>query len=396
MVCAGVASHAAEARERWVGAWACSPQLVEPNNRPPPPGLNGATLRQRVRVSLAGRNIRVRLSNAFGDTAVTLASVHIARAVNGSAIERESDHALTFGGLASVTIPAGAPIISDELFFPIAALSDVAITIHFRDTPRDITGHPGSRTTSYLQAGDFVAAPDLPEAARTDHWYFINGIDVRAEQPAAAAIVVLGDSITDGRGSTTNGNDRWPDRLARRLQSDPATAHIAVLNHGIGGNRLLRDGLGPNALARLDRDVLAQTGVRWLIVLEGVNDLGTAVGARAKNEPFASARDVIAGYEQIIARAHARGLLVYGATIMPFAGFGLYDRPESEADRQAVNTWIRTSGSFDAVIDFDAAVRDVDSPPHLAAAYDVGDHLHLNPAGYARMAEAIELTLFRD
>ena len=226
-----------------------------------------------------------------------------------------------------------------------------------------------------------------------DHWYFIAGIDVLTA-PSAGAIAVLGDSITDGRGSTTNGNDRWPDILARRLQADKRTFEVAVINLGIGGNRLLRDGLGPNALARLDRDVFSQPGVRSLVILEGVNDIGTAASARVKGEPAATASDVIFALGQIVARARAHGIRVYGATIMPFEGFRAYDTPEAEADRQAVNAWIRGSGRFDGVIDFDRVTRDPDRPSRLSAAVDGGDHLHLSPAGYRTMAEAIDLTLF--
>jgi lysophospholipase L1-like esterase len=235
----------------------------------------------------------------------------------------------------------------------------------------------------------------LADAVLVDHWYFLAGVEVLA--PASAgAVVVLGDSITDGRGSTTNGNDRWPDVLARRLQETPATTGVAVLNAGIGGNRLLRDGLGPSALARLDRDVLAQPGARWLIVLEGINDIGTASGARAKGEPGATADDIIAAYGQIIDRARAKGLRVYGATIMPFEGFTYagYYTSEAEADRQRVNGWIRTSGRFDAVIDFDAVTRDPAQPARLSPAVDGGDHLHPSAAGYRIMGEAVDLKLF--
>jgi lysophospholipase L1-like esterase len=235
-----------------------------------------------------------------------------------------------------------------------------------------------------------VSAPDLPQATKIDRWYFINGIDVFTEA-SAGSIVVLGDSITDGRGSTTNGNDRWPDQLSRRLQA--AKIQIGVLNQGIGGNRLLRDGLAQNALARFDRDVLAQTGVKWLIVLEGVNDLGTRLKARETNASWATAADTIQAYSQIITRAHAHGIKVYGGTITPFLG-SFYSAPDTEADRQTINAWIRTSGSFDAVVDFDKAVRDPAHPDHLLPAYDTGDHLHLNPRGYQAMANAIDLNLF--
>ena len=377
-----------------MGTWAASPQLTEEANLPPPPGFVDATLRQIAHVSIGGKTLRVRFSNAFGRTALTLRSARIARSAGGSAILPSTDRALTFGGRPSVTIPEGALAVSDALDFELPPLSEVAITVSLKGVPVEVTGHPGSRTTSYLQAGEAASAPDLPAAARVDHWYYVNGIDVTADG-AAGAVAILGDSITDGRGSTTNGNDRWPDNLARRLQARPETARVAVLNHGIGGNRLLRDGLGPNALARLDRDVLAQPGVRWLIVLEGINDIGTRVAARAKGEPAATAEDIVAAYEQIIARAHARGLRVYGATILPFEGASNYFTPDGEADRQKVNHWIRTSGRFDAVIDFDAATRDPERPERLAPAVDGGDHLHPSAAGYRVMAEAVDLALFR-
>jgi len=269
------------------------------------------------------------------------------------------------------------------------------VTAYVRGAPADVTGHPGSRTTSYLQAGNAVAATDLPAAARVDHWYFLSGIEVRAGR-SAAAVAILGDSITDGRGSTTNGNDRWPDNLARRLQANPATREVAVLNQGIGGNRLLQDGLGPNVLARLDRDVLAQAGVRWLIVLEGINDIGARVRARERGEPWATAQDVIAALEQIVVRAHARGIRAYGATILPYEGATSYFTVDGEADRQAVNAWIRASGVFDGVIDFDAATRDRERPSRLSPAVDGGDHLHPSAAGYRIMADAVDLGLFAE
>jgi lysophospholipase L1-like esterase len=377
----------------WTATWATAPQLTEVANLPPAPGFVDCTLRQVVHVSLGGKTLRVRLSNAFGRSALTLLSVHIARSAGGGTILAGSDRALRFGGAETVTIPEGAPAVSDPVDFDLPPLSDVAITLRLRDAPAEVTGHPGSRTTSYLQPGDAVSSPDLSAAVRVDHWYFLAGIDV-VTTSSAGAVAILGDSITDGRGSTTNGNDRWPDILARRLQADKKTSEVAVLNLGVGGNRLLRDGLGPNVLARLDRDVLSQPGVRSLVILEGVNDIGTAASARIKGEPAATAGDVIFALGQIVARARAHGIRVYGATIMPFEGFRAYDTPEAEADRQAVNAWIRGSGHFDAVIDFDQVTRDPDRPARLSAAVDGGDHLHLSAAGYRRMAEAIDLALF--
>ena len=380
---------------RWVGTWACAPQLAEPANRPPAPGLAGSTLREIVRVSVGGRSVRLRISNAFGDAAVSIASVHIAHSAGGGAIAPGSDRALAFGGAPAVTIPPGGAVASDAADFDLAPLSDLAITILFTGAPRGITAHPGSRTTSFLQGGDFVAAPSLPDPVRTDHWYFIEGVGVLAGDASEGAVVILGDSITDGRGSTTNGNDRWPDRLAWRLESDPSMPRVAVLNEGIGGNCLIRGGLGPTALARFDRDVLSQDGVRWLVVFEGVNDIGGSAAAAARGGRPSVAAGIIGAYGQFIGRAHARGLRVAGATITAFGGFSRYFTPESEAARQQVNRWIRARGNFDAAIDFDAATRDPQEPSRLAAAYDSGDHLHLNPAGYDRMARAVDLGFFR-
>lgn len=379
----------------WVGTWAAAPQLTEPGNLPPPPGFADTTVRQVVRVSIGGDRLRVRFSNAFGRTPLTLHAARIARPAPAGAIQPGSDRALTFQGRTSVAIPEGALVVSDPVDFPVLPLSDLAVSVHVRDARADVTGHPGSRMTSYLQAGDAVSSLELPAAVRVDHWYFVSGVEVLTDR-SGGAVAILGDSITDGRGSTTNGNDRWPDNLARRLQAASPTRPVAVLNLGIGGNRLLRDGLGPNALARLDRDVLSQPCVRWLIVFEGINDIGTRSGAAAKGEAAATADDIIAAYEQIVARARARGIRVYGATIMPFEGFGYADyyTPENEAIRARVNAWMRTSGVFDAVIDFDAVTRDPERPSRLAASVDGGDHLHPSVGGYRIMADAVDLGLF--
>jgi len=390
---AAVPAPSQDQAERWVGTWASSAQLADPAQAGPTAGFPDTTLRQCVRVSIGGSRVRVRFSNAFGTTPLTLTKAHVALSAGGGAIRPETDRPLTFGGRASVTVPPGALMVSDALEFELRPLSEVAVTVHLKGAPKEITAHPGSRTTSYLRAGDAVAAIELAASVKVDHWYFLNGIDVLAGS-AWAAVAVLGDSITDGRGSTTNGNDRWTDHLARRLQSDERTRGIGVLNQGIGGNRLLRDGLGPNALARLDRDVLAQTGVRFLIVLLGVNDIGTRKAASERGEPAASVEDMIGAYEQIILRARTHGIRVYGATISPFDGFAPYFTAEAEAARQAINTWIRTSGRFDGVVEFDGALRDLEWPSRLRAEADGGDHLHPGPAGYRLMGEAVDLGLF--
>lgn len=369
----------------WIGTWETSPQLTETRNLPPAPGLADNTLRQIVKVSIGGEKLRARFSNAFGTSPVVLNSVHLALSAGGSAIETNSDQALTFLGQPSATIPAGGSILSDPFDFHVAPLSSLAVTIHFGDTSQDVTGHPGSRTTSYVQTGDAVSAAELPAAVTTQHWYILNGIDVQVDRPKGA-VIALGDSITDGRGSGTDKNDRWPDELMLRLQSDEPG--IAVLNEGIGGNCVLRGGLGPTALSRFNRDVLSQCGARWLIILEGVNDIGGS-------HDTAVATNLIAAYRQMIQQAHAQHILVFGATILPFGG-SFYDSPGHEAAREAVNNWIRTSNAFDAVIDFDAAIRDPQNPSHLVSTADSGDHLHPNETGYRMMAGAIDLELFKN
>ena len=387
-----------ESRLYWVGSWAASQQLPEPQNSLAPEDLRDATLRQIVHLSLGGGTVRVHLSNAFGTAPLHLGSIHIARPVSSSSpvIDPATDKALSFQGRSEVTIPAGAEFISDPVDYPVAPLSDLAISIRFDDPPAQQTGHPGSRATSYLVHGDLVSAADLPGAKRIDHWYQLAGVDVMAP-PDGASVVVLGDSITDGHGATTNGNDRWTDVLARRLQHAPAFRNVGVLNQGIGGNHLLTDGLGPNALARFDRDVLVQPGARYLIVLEGVNDLGglTRTGEVGPSEHAAFVQGLLAAYQQIIARAHTHGIEAIGATILPYAGSNYYHPgPANEVDRQTVNEWIRAPGHFDAVIDFDQVTHDPAHPDRLLPTFDSGDDLHPSPAGYAAMANAVPLSLF--
>jgi lysophospholipase L1-like esterase len=387
------AKPSAVEKQPWVRSWVSAQQLTEPHNLPPAPGLAGHTLRQIIRPTLAGKRLRAAFSNQYGEAPLTITAARVARSTGDSAIDPASDRALTFGGAPSVTVLPGLMMFSDEIPFDVSVTENLAVTILVERIPTNVTGHPGSRTTSFMQEGSVVSEPELPQAQRVDHWYLLSSIDVTAD-PAAGAIVVIGDSITDGRGSTTNQNDRWPNLLAARLQANPGTQHLSVLNQGAGGGRVLRDGLGTSALARFDRDVIAVPGVRWLVIFEGVNDLGTAVGARAKGDKAATAEDLIAAFRQMILRAHSHGIRVIGATIMPFDGFTSYFTPESEADRQAVNAWIRTSGELDGVIDFDAITRDPAQPSRLSAAVDGGDHLHPSAAGYRIMAEAIDLGLF--
>ncbi len=376
---------------KWVGTWGTAQQLVEPHNMPPAPGLSNNTVRQIVRVSIGGNRLRMRFSNEFSSAPVIIKEAHIAASAGGSAIDTETDRAMLFDGKPSVAINPGSTATSDPLTFPLKPCSDIAISIYFGNTPPDVTGHPGSRTTSYIRSGDMVTAVNLPDAAQTDHWYIIDGIEVLA-QDTAKAVVVLGNSITDGRGSGTNRQDRWPDELARRFQENTGTSNIAVLNMGIGGNCVLRDCLGPAAVTRFENDVLEQNnGVHWLIILEGINDIGQAEGKEGAEDV---AKNLIAAYEQMIDIAHERGILVYGATLLPFGG-SFYDNKWRESARQTVNNWIRSSGRFDAVIDLDRALRDPANPVHMLPAADTGDHLHPNETGHRMMAEAIDLKLFQ-
>ncbi len=382
----------------WVATWGASQQIPEPSNELPLEDLGDGTVRQIFHLSIGGAALRVHLSNAFGTEALRFTSVHVARPLSTSspAIDPSSDQLLTFAGKPDVFVPPGSEFISDPINLKVVPLSDIAVTFHLDAPPSRESSHPGSRATSYYVHGDAVGAATFTEPKHVDHWFQISEIDVQVP-PEGGAVVVLGDSITDGHGATTNGNDRWTDVLAARLQSSPQTRNIGVSNQGIGGNNLLVDGLGPNALSRFDRDVLAPAGVRWLIVFEGVNDLGGL--ARTAEVPpadhAAQVERVLAAYRQMIERAHAHNLRVLGATITPYVGSDYYHpSPTSEADRQAVNQWIRAAGHFDGVIDFDAVVRDPNHPDHLLPDFDCGDHLHPSPAGYKAMAEAIPLTIF--
>jgi len=378
----------------WVATWGCAPQLTEPNNLPPVP-LAGSTLRQFVHTSVGGKELRIRFSNIFGTDSVTIHTAHLALAAGkGSAgsgdINPATDKSLTFQGSAEMVIPRGESVLSDPVDFVLPALADVAVSIYFGDiSATTITGHPGSRSTSFIVASNAVSAPSLPAAKKTAHWYLITGIEVQCER-SGESIVVLGDSITDGRGSTTDGNNRWPDMLARRLSTNALTANVSVVNMGIGGNGIF-GGLGPAAVKRFDRDVLEQSGVRYFILFEGVND----IGGRESN--MATATNLANAYAQMASQAKARGIRAYGATITPFGGSGYYSELH-EQERQYVNAWIRSNTVFDGVIDFDAAVRDPVTVTNFQAAYHPGlnanDWLHLNPAGYNAMGNAIDLNLF--
>lgn len=373
----------------WVGTWATSQQLVEPHNNPPEPGLSNNSLRQIFRISIGGDSLRFHFSNEFSKNPVTLKKVAVALSTGGSSIDESSARILTFAGKTEITMEAGKALVSDPVAMHVNARTDLAITIYFGNTSPDVTGHPGSRTTSYILTGDKLLSADFNNAIPTDHWYVIAGADVMA--PAeAGAIAILGNSITDGRGSGTNKQNRWPDVLAERLLKNPATQDVAVLNHGIGGNCVLRPCLGPSAIDRFDSDVIRQRGVRWLIILEGVNDLG-----QTPSDSVAGmvAEKLIEAYSKMIDKAHQHGIKVYGATILPF-GKSFYYADHREAARNKVNEWIRNSGRFDAVIDFDKAMQNPGEPLTLLPDAHTGDYLHPNEKGYVLMAEAVDLKLF--
>lgn len=391
-----VSSGGASARNcDWRPAWTSAQMVPGGDNRLISGALTDASLRQIVRVSAGGQRIRIRISNAFGTAPLTLRGASVARPVRvgGSAVQPATLMPLRFGGRVGVAVPAGSDWLSDPVEMPVAAFDDLAVTLHVANEPGEQTSHPGSRTTSWRTSGDATRDPAMAGAVTTEHWFNLSGVEVEA-CARAGAVVVLGDSITDGRGSTTNGNDRWPDLLARRLAADRRTSGMAVLNQGIGGNRVLADGLGPSALARLDRDVLALAGVTDLILFEGVNDIGTLSRAERPTPADADALfDALTGaYAQIVARSRARGLRVHGATITPFGASDYYHAtPLIEGLRTRVNAWIRTPGHFDGVIDMDRVVADAARPDRLAAAFDTGDGLHPNPAGFARMAAAVPI-----
>ncbi len=391
-------AHDADHRKDWVGTWGASQQTLEPPFIAANPAqFSNQTIRQIVPLSMGGKTLRLRLSNEFGRTPLRVGEVRVAQQLAGASILPGSDRVVTFGGQVNVTIPAGAPMLSDPIPMRVEALSNLVVSLYLPDTVMVNTFHSLGLQTSYVSSpGNFTAAITPPVASTSTSWFFLSGVSVKADS-RSAAIVALGDSITDGFASTVDANRRWPNVLAARLQAHRRYQDVAVVNQGISGNRTLHDLIGPNALARFDRDVLATPGARWLIVLEGINNIGIP-GAFGLAAEQVSAADIINGHRQLIARAREQGLKIYGATLTPFEGttFPGYYTAAGEAKRQAVNAWIRSSGEFDAVIDFDRALRDPANPGRMLPAYDSGDHLHPNDAGYQAMANAVDLRLFRN
>ena len=398
----------------WIDTWASMPQLTEPANLPPAPFNQtgavfvNATVRQTLHMTVGASQIRLKISNAFGLTNLPITAVTVALPVNGTAgihqVQASTLQKVTFSGRSDISIPNGALAVSDPINFKIKPQSMLTVSIYLAtgQTTNSITSHPGSRTTSWWQFGDAVSAPALtvsdPKAQSAAHWYFVSAVEAWVPR-STGTLALLGDSITDGRGSTTDQNNRWPDQLLARLQKNPRTRNIAISNLAAGGNRILADGLGPNALGRVERDILAHPGVKYVLVFEGVNDIGTA--APTADAQAAVYSGLTQAYAQIVTRIHAFGLPVFGATITPFSAPANftgqpYSDPEREKTRQKVNKWIRESGVFDEVLDFDAVLRDPAEKSRLRGEFDSGDYLHPNVRGYQEVAERFDVGVFEE
>jgi lysophospholipase L1-like esterase len=405
------------AQEHWVATWAASPQAsrfnfplprpastapVAPANSdpspnqapifPPPPSFKNQTIRMIVRSSIGGRRVVVHLSNAYGSEPLHIGAAHIALRDKDSAIVTATDRPLSFGGKPTCTIPSGAEMLSDPIDFEVPKLGDVAVSVYVPAESASPTTHfTGLHNTYISKEGDFSGAPAIGDATTRQSWFWLSEIDVAAERDASL-IVAFGDSITDGATSTPDTDHSWPSLLAKRLAANKATANVAIVNEGISGNRLLADGAGVSALARFDRDVLSQPGVKWIIVLEGINDIG--ISSMGGPGGPVTADDLIGAQKQLIERAHMHGIKIAGATLTPYQGATYYS-DSGEATREALNQWIRTSKAYDAVIDFDQVTRDAASAKQIRADYNIRDHLHPNDAGYQAMADAVDLSWFR-
>jgi len=381
---------AAAQPDHWVGSWATSPVALA--NSSDKFGASDTTFREIVHISLGGSSVRIIVSNEFGLDSLTIGAAGIAPSTGGGAIDTASGGALTFSGRPSVTIPPGALAVSDPINLKVPALSDLAVSLFVPQQPmRQVSIHNFADQTSYEVSGNAVSDKTIESPEKIYSWPFLKGVDVMAGGKSAA-IVAFGDSITDGAHSTRDANARWPDVLAQRLQANKKTAQLGVLNEGIGGNRVLHDRTGPSALARFDRDVLAQAGVKYLIILESINDIGHAYTLKNPDD-IVTADDLIAGLSQLATRAHTHGIKVYGATLTPYMGAG-YASPAGEKVREAVNQWIRTTNQLDGFIDFDQATRDATNPQTFSESAGSADHLHPGDSGYKLMGDAIDLKLF--
>jgi lysophospholipase L1-like esterase len=413
--------------ERWVCTWATAQQLAlttfpgggpskmgppvqNPTSRqgaPPtqpggrnssptvfymPSSLEDQTVRMIIHTSLGGRRIRVNLSNSQGRSLVSIDSAHIAIHKSGGAIVPGTDRAITFGGKPSCVLLPGVLTISDPVDIDVPSFAEIAVSLYFPRETGTPTDHRLGLHTAYISKGNVAGQEIMPEPVNTFAYLWIAGIDVLA--PADAfTIVALGDSITDGYATTLDANRAWPALLAKRLSLNKDMKHIAVVNQGISGNQVLRDGAGISALARFDRDVLSIAGVRWMILLEGINDIN--IRGRTDGPEALASDDLIAGYRQIVERAHTHGIKVIGATLTPEEGVPTMSE-RGEQIRQTVNQWIRTSGLFDGVVDFDAVIRDPSRPIRMRPEYNPGDFIHPNDAGNQAMADAFNLKLFRE
>jgi lysophospholipase L1-like esterase len=385
LVCAQAPGH-----EHWVATWATAQQAVATPPGPNSRGFNNQTVRMIARASIGGRRLRVTLSSAFGSAPVAVGAAHVALRAKDSEIVPGSDRTLLFGGRPSCALGPGMVMLSDPVDLTVPPSGDLAVSLYFpNDTGPPTTHSTGLHATYISREGDATGQAVMADATTTQSYYWLSAVDVLA--PASAGtIVAFGDSITDGARSTPETNHSWPALLAARLGANKATAGFAVANEGIGGNRVLRDGTGASALARFDRDVLSLAGVKWVMLLEAINDIGRIATAPSETP---SAEELIAAYKQIVERAHTHGIKVAGCTLTPYEGAS-YSRDAGEAIREAVNTWIRTGGAFDAVVDFEAATRDPANPKRIRPDFDPGDHLHPNDAGYQAMADAIDLSIF--
>lgn len=384
---------AATPSDHWVGTWAASPMAAKnPDAKFGVPGTDGTTLREIVHISIGGLSIRVIFTNEFGLDPLTIGAAQVALSSGTSAITAGSSVQLTFGGKPSIIIPPGALVVSDPVPLKVAPASNLSVSLFLPDQPvNQLTVHPFADQTNYLVPGNVVSAASLDSPQTFFTWDFLKGVDVTADAKAAS-IVTFGDSITDGAHSTRDANARWPDVLANRLLANKKTENLGVLNEGIGGNRVLHDTAGPSALARFDRDVLSQAGVKYLVIMESINDIGHATDP-AKPYDVVTAEDLIVGLGQLATRAHTHGIKVFCATLTPYVG-AKYQSPAGEEMRQAINKWIRTTNQLDGVIDFDKVTTDPTHPGMFLVLDDSGDHLHPGDAGYKAMGESIDLNLF--
>lgn len=405
LVLAAATTHAASTQ--WLTTWAASPLPVGPalGPAPPTPTLDNQTVRQVLRLSAGGNRVRIRVTNEYGAKPLRIGAASIAQLDEQGQVVAGTQRVLKFAGQPGTLIPTAAPMVSDPVDLKLPPLSRVAVSLFFPENTGPCTCHAvGAQEAWVSEAGDFTSAATFPPKQVLQSRLFLSGVEVETATGRGKVVAVLGDSISDGVGSTPGTNRRWPDLLADRLNASKARLAWGVANHGISGNRVLDDGAGQSALARFDRDILATPGLTHVVVFEGVNDLGISWGAmagamgerfRAMQPPVKATADrLIEGYRQLIARAHAHGLKIYGATIAPYEG-AAYWSAEGESHRQRINAWIRTSGEFDGVLDFDAVLRDPAKPSQMAEGKHSGDHLHGSDAGYRAMADAIDLKLFR-